>query len=69
MIANNVYIEQIQSELRQTPNEYLPALLNIIHNFRESICLNSATESFATGWSDLKAGRYDSIETLWDDID
>ncbi|MDD5214909.1 MAG: hypothetical protein PHQ03_05150 [Methylococcales bacterium] len=69
MSVSSPYFEQIQLELAQTPNEYLPALLNIIHNFRESICLNSAEESFAAGWADLKAGRYESIDTLWDNID
>ncbi len=68
MTTVNPYIEQIQLEIRQTPNEYLPALFNIIHNFRESICINSASESFAAGWTDLKAGRYEPIETLWDNI-
>ncbi|MBF0378890.1 MAG: hypothetical protein HQK72_15625 [Desulfamplus sp.] len=38
MITQEIYIEQIQQELEQTPAEYLPALLNIIHSYRESIC-------------------------------
>ncbi len=44
------YVEQIGQEVRQTPDEYLPMLLQIVRVFRESVTLKPATESFRTGW-------------------
>ena len=37
MTTQELYLEQIQQELKQTPVEYLPNLLKIIHSYRESI--------------------------------
>jgi hypothetical protein len=68
MMTQENYIEQIQQELIKTPAEYLPALLKIIHAFRESICMNSAEESFKTGWSEIQKGQYEPINKLWDGI-
>ncbi|MGR0482086.1 MAG: hypothetical protein ACTFAL_11965 [Candidatus Electronema sp. V4] len=68
MMTQENYLEQIQQELIKTPAEYLPALLNIIHTFRESICINSAEESFKTGWSEIQKGQYEPISKLWDGI-
>ncbi|PIE41367.1 MAG: hypothetical protein CSA49_03700 [Gammaproteobacteria bacterium] len=33
------YNEQLAEEIRQVPQEHLPALLNIVHSFRESVGL------------------------------
>jgi hypothetical protein len=62
-------LEQIELELKQTPSEYLPALLNIIHTFRESVCMNSAEDSFKVGWHEIQNGQYQPINTLWDGVD
>ena len=62
----NIYLEQIEQEIQQTPQEYLPALLNIIHSFRESVTLNSPQKSFQQGWKEALAGETQPIETLWD---
>lgn len=40
MTPQETYIEQIEQEIKQTPLEYLPTLLNIIHAFREGLCNN-----------------------------
>lgn len=69
MTAQEMYIAQIEQELKQTPIEYLPVLLNIIHAFREGVCQNSAVEDFKAGWEDIQNGRYHPISTLWDDIE
>jgi hypothetical protein len=68
MNTHEIYLAKIQQELEQTPTEYLPALLNIIHTYRESICLNSAVESFKIGWQEMQQGQYEPASTLWDDI-
>lgn len=69
MSPQETYLEQIELELKQTPSEYLPALLNIIHSFRESIVLNSAEEGFKIGWQEIQKGQYEPISRLWDGID
>lgn len=66
---NTSYIEKIEQEISQMPPEYLPAVFNIIHTFRESISLNPASESFKQGFKEALSGETYPIETLWDDIE
>ncbi|MFI3190413.1 MAG: hypothetical protein QX190_12735 [Methylococcales bacterium] len=66
---NTTYLERIEQEVKQMPPEYLPALLNIIHTFRESVQLNTATQSFQQGWQEALNGETQAIETLWDDLE
>ena len=63
------YSELLASEIQKVPDEYLPALLTIVHSFRESVSLPSATESFERGWQEAMAGETHPIDTLWDGID
>lgn len=63
------YGERLASEIQQVPEEYLPALLTIVHSFRESVSLPSAAESFEQGWKEAMAGDVHPIDTLWDGID
>ena len=69
MNSQKTYLEQIQQELKQTPVEYLPALLTIIHSFRESVCINSAEDSFKVAWQEVQNEQYHPISDLWDGID
>ena len=61
--------QQLQDEIRQVPDEYLPALLNIVHAFRESVSLKGAKESLRQGWKEAMEGDTQAIDTLWDDLD
>jgi len=63
---NVSYVEKIDQEIKQMPPEYLPALFNIIHTFRESISLNTAEESFKQGFKEALTEETRPIETLWD---
>ena len=63
------YSERLAEEIQQVPEEYLPALLNIVHSFRESVSLPSAAESFEQDWKEAMSGDTHPIETLWDGID
>jgi hypothetical protein len=63
------YDEQLQNEIRQVPEEYLPALLNIVHAFRESVSLKGAEESVRQGWQESLDGDIQPIEKLWDGLD
>jgi hypothetical protein len=63
------YLKQIQYELNETPVEYLPDLLSMIHNFRERMCSkNNAVDSFSQGWRELQDENYQPIQNLWDDV-
>lgn len=65
----DTYNEQLNAEIQRVPSEYLPALLTIVHSFRESVSLPTAAESFEEGWKDVMTGNTRPIETLWDGID
>lgn len=61
--------EQVIEEIQQTPQEYLPNLLQIIRLFRESVTLKSAEESFRQGWQEAMTDNTFPVSQLWDDID
>lgn len=63
------YSERVAAEIQQVPDEYMPALLTIIHSFRESVSLPSASESFEQGLKEAMEGDVQPIESLWDGID
>lgn len=63
------YVERIGQEVRQTPDEYLPMLLQIVRVFRESVTLKPATESFRQGWSEAMQGETLPLSELWRGID
>lgn len=44
------YTARIHQEIKETPEEYLPLLLELIHLFRQGISLTSAEQSFRQGW-------------------
>ena len=62
-------LEQAIQEIQQTPQEYLPSLLQIIRLFRESVTLKSAEESFRQGWQEAMTGETIPMAQLWDGID
>jgi len=69
-VANVDYTKQLHDEIEQTPEEYRPLLLRIVHSFREGVTdLPSAEDSFKEGWQDVLAGNTHSVDTLWDGID
>lgn len=68
-MATQSYTDKLNEEIQHVPAEYLPALLNIVHSFRESVSLPSAADSFEEGWKDVKAGNTHPIDTLWDGIE
>ncbi|MCP4693311.1 MAG: hypothetical protein GY859_35045 [Desulfobacterales bacterium] len=63
------YTDQLMREIKATPDEYLPSLLNIIKVFREGITLKSAANSFKQGWEEAAAGETMPIRELWTGID
>ena len=63
------YVEQIGQEVRQTPDEYLPMLLQIVRVFRESVTLKPAGESFRQGWKEVMQGETLPVSELWSGVD
>jgi hypothetical protein len=64
----STYTKKINKEIRETPEEYLPALLAMIRLFRESVTLKPADESFLQGWKEVLNNEVLPIENLWDGI-
>ena len=64
-----VYREKLVQEIEATPEEYLPALLNIVRTYRQSVTLNSAEDSFRQGWQEAMEDNTLPLATLWDDIE
>jgi len=65
----STYTKKITKEIRETPDEYLPALLAMIRLFRESVTLKPADESFIQGWKEMLRGETLPVEHLWEGID
>jgi hypothetical protein len=63
------YTNQLIREIKATPGEYLPTLLNIVRVFRESITIKPAEESFRQGWAEAMNDETMSIDELWTGID
>lgn len=63
------YRDQINQEAGQTPDEYLPMLLQIVRSFRQSVALNPAAESFRQGWAEVRAAETLPVSELWSGID
>lgn len=60
---------QVLDEIDHIPQEYMPALANLIRAFRESFTLPSAADSFRQGWREAQNGETFPISELWDGID
>ena len=64
-MATHAYIDKIQDEIRDVPDEYMPALLAIVHAFRMGVVQNSMEESFKRSWEQAQAGETYTISSLW----
>jgi len=51
------YSQQISQEIKQTPEEYLPMLLEVVRLFRQTVTLKSAEDSFRQGWQEAVRGE------------
>ncbi|MCH8318468.1 MAG: hypothetical protein IIA88_08235 [Bacteroidetes bacterium] len=63
------YQQQLSTEIKRVPVEYLPNLLKIVRSFRETVNLKPAEESFRQGWQEAMKGEHLPISELWKDID
>jgi hypothetical protein len=65
----SIYAEKISQEIEKTPDEYLPALLEMVRLFRETVTLKPAEMSFRQGWEEAMNGEVLPVEQLWEDVD
>ena len=66
---HTIYTDLLMKEIKATPDEYLPALLNMIRIFRESITLKPAVDSFKQGWQEALTGEKFTVDELWAEIE
>jgi hypothetical protein len=64
----SVYEEKISQEIHQTPDEYLPTLLEIVRLFRETVTLKPAELSFRQGWEETLNGELLPLDQLWEGV-
>lgn len=63
----STYEEELVTEIRKTPIEYLPNLLEIVRLYRESVTLKPAEVTFGRGWEAAAAGETRPLDELWED--
>ena len=63
-----LYSEKITEEVEKTPDEYLPALLEMVRLFREAVTLKPAEESFVQGWKEAMNNEVLPLNELWEGI-
>jgi len=70
MAANvSIYEKQILREVKCTPKEYLPNLLQMVRLFRETIVLQPAEQCLRQGWREFRRGETRPLSELWEGID
>ena len=67
--AQSVNASELYREIETTPEEYLPALLEIVRGFRHGIMLKPADESFRQGMKEALSGNTMPVAELWKGID
>lgn len=65
----SAYEKQLVREIRETPAEYWPNLLQLIRLFRESVTLKPAAASFRQGWQEAMNGQTRPLSELWEGMD
>ena len=67
--AKSSCAKELYHEIKTTPEEYLPALLEIVRGFRHGIFLKPADESFRQGMQEALKGHTLPVAEPWKDID
>ena len=64
----STYEKQLVREIKGTPREYLPNLLQIVRLYRESVVLKPAEASFRQGLKEALTGETQPVSELWDGL-
>ena len=67
--ATSPVAKELLHEINTTPEEYLPALLEIVRGFRHGILLKPADESIQQGLKEALTGQTLPVSELWKGID
>jgi hypothetical protein len=67
--GHSSYQADIVREIKGTPEEYLPNLLQIVRIFRESVTLTPADESLKRGLREAILNQTQPLKELWTGID
>ena len=65
----SAFEKQLVREIRATPPEYWPNLLQLIRLFRETVVLKPAEITFRQGWKEGITGETRPLSELWNGID
>lgn len=68
-IATSPFAKELMHEIKETPEEYLPALLEIVRGFRHGVLLKPAEDSIRQGIKEALAGETQQVSELWKGID
>jgi len=55
-------LEQLESEIQEIPEEFLPKLISMVKSYRETLQIE---ESFKQSWQEVRKGEIYPIEQLW----
>lgn len=61
--------KELYQEIESTPEEYLPALLEIVRGFRHGVLLKQADDSIRQGIKEALQGETLPVSELWKGID
>ncbi|NCO37191.1 MAG: hypothetical protein COZ06_33315 [Armatimonadetes bacterium CG_4_10_14_3_um_filter_66_18] len=64
----STYEDQLATEIRLVPPEFLPNLLAMVRLFRDTVSLAPAEESFRRGWAEAVSGETHPIADLWENL-
>ncbi len=67
--ATSPFAKELLHEIEETPEEYLPALLEIVRGFRHGVLLKPAEESIRQGIKEALDGETRHVSELWKGID
>lgn len=61
--------KELYMEIESTPEEYLPALLEIVRGFRHGVLLKQADASIRQGMKEALQGETLPVAELWKGVD
>ena len=61
--------QEVLADLEGLPDEYYPYLIQMIRNYRESVLLQPAADSFRRGWKEAQSGDTLPVDRLWEEQD
>ncbi len=65
----NNYSQQLAAELKQVPEEYMPALINMIHGFRQGVIQKHFENELQESLRQAKSSNTFPVDDLWNETD